>query len=338
MSPMDASKQHPGNAAPGGSQNPGVTLQGLLDTAAIATMPVPVVGDAIGLLADAKRMYDQPAERTPMNVALAAIGLLPFMPPAGVIGGKIKRLLGSSNASKSASIYDPKPLPQRLFEHDYPNPGAVGRDGSGRITTDIEGRLLTAPYVAGRRTPGSVDEGIRGVDQDRVAELLGISRQALPRSGPDLRGDFGRYWHADRLIGIDQRLPFEQAGRVFSHELGHAIDKFTFGQGIPTDGLRKELSRIYEDLNTAGNFKPGRGATPKTLKYRPDEHDSELMAEAIRAYLTDPNYIKTVAPKTAARIREYVNTNPNLNRVVQFNQFAPAALGGGLLMQQEEQK
>jgi len=53
------------------------------------------------------------------------------------------------------------------------------------------------------------------------------------------------------------------------------------------------------------------------------------MAEAIRAYLADPNYMKTRAPQTAARIREWVNSNPLLNRYIQFNTIAgPMALYG----------
>ena len=43
------------------------------------------------------------------------------------------------------------------------------------------------------------------------------------------------------------------------------------------------------------------------------------MAEAIRAYMTDPNYLKSVAPETAKRIREAVNANPRLNSVIQLN-------------------
>ena len=46
---------------------------------------------------------------------------------------------------------------------------------------------------------------------------------------------------------------------------------------------------------------------------------AELMAEAIRAYLQSPNYLKTVAPNVAARIRAAVNTNHNLNQIIQFN-------------------
>lgn len=46
---------------------------------------------------------------------------------------------------------------------------------------------------------------------------------------------------------------------------------------------------------------------------------AELMAEAIRAYLQNPNYLKTVAPNVAARIRAAVNTNHDLNQIIQFN-------------------
>ena len=45
-----------------------------------------------------------------------------------------------------------------------------------------------------------------------------------------------------------------------------------------------------------------------------DDISREYVAEAIRAYMADPNYIKTVAPKTAARIREFVNSNPDWTR------------------------
>jgi hypothetical protein len=43
------------------------------------------------------------------------------------------------------------------------------------------------------------------------------------------------------------------------------------------------------------------------------------MAEAIRAYMADPNHLKTVAPGTAKRIREHVNANPRLAPSIQFN-------------------
>jgi len=54
------------------------------------------------------------------------------------------------------------------------------------------------------------------------------------------------------------------------------------------------------------------------------------MAEAIRAYKHDPNYIKTVAPDVAKLIRQHVNSNPNLNKVVQFNSAGGVGLLGSM--------
>ena len=69
--------------------------------------------------------------------------------------------------------------------------------------------------------------------------------------------------------------------------------------------------------------------TPKVLDYSADEASREYMAEAIRAYMADPNYIKTVAPQTAARIRQYVNSEPRLNHVIQFNSGGPPTIPAG---------
>jgi hypothetical protein len=49
----------------------------------------------------------------------------------------------------------------------------------------------------------------------------------------------------------------------------------------------------------------------------------------IRAYLADPNYLKTVAPKTAAAVREAVNSHPVLSKIIKFNTMAgPLAIIG----------
>lgn len=58
----------------------------------------------------------------------------------------------------------------------------------------------------------------------------------------------------------------------------------------------------------------------------------EYIAEASRAYMVDPNWLKTVAPKTAARIREYVNSHPELSKIIQFNSLAAASIGGSSLL------
>jgi hypothetical protein len=53
-----------------------------LDAAALATSPIPIVGDVVGGVADAKTFYDDPSW---MNAGLGLAGLLPFV-PGGLAG------------------------------------------------------------------------------------------------------------------------------------------------------------------------------------------------------------------------------------------------------------
>lgn len=55
------------------------------------------------------------------------------------------------------------------------------------------------------------------------------------------------------------------------------------------------------------------------------------MAEAVRAYMADPNYLKTTAPETAAQVRDYVNGNARLKDTIQFNSDnKPSILGAAI--------
>ncbi len=329
--------------------NPNTTRQGL--RAGIGTREDRFSGPALALLSgllgtapheQGGSVLDQTSERNSPIAANTgfALGLGAQAFPLGKalfsLGKTAK--IGASQASKSASILDPKPTAQRPFNADYPGPAPS--DASGRLLFDIEGRPLQARYVAGRNMAGMVDEPLQAPGSAGIAEFLGVRSSETARSGKELGGDFGRYV-SDRYPGTDIRDPGRvkeiftdkaldatSGARVFSHEVSHAIDDIA-GR-IPTDGLKKELAGLYEQLNTAGWYKPGRGMTPGGFGYKGGDMDRELIAEAIRAYKRDPNYIKTVAPKTAARIREYVNSNPNLNKVIQFNS-AGGAMAGGLL-------
>src|SRR5262249_19701760 len=103
-----------------------------------------------------------------------------------------------------------------------------------------------------------------------------------------------------------------QAERVIAHELGHIIDDMA--GSIPTAGLNTELRQIYNTLNT-GQERTRHLTGPQHFGYGEADVPKELMADAIRAYLADPNYLKTVAPKTAARIREWANPRPTLSKI-----------------------
>jgi hypothetical protein len=97
--------------------------------------------------------------------------------------------------------------------------------------------------------------------------------------------------------------------------------------------LLEELKGVFNTLNNpARTFRGGEAVdwieavTPKDFGYKGEQVAREYWAEAIRAYLSDPNYLKTVAPKVAAAIRAAVNANPRLNKIIQFNSaLAPLA-------------
>jgi len=78
------------------------SLQDFLDMSALATSPVPVVGDVVGLGADAYRFGTDPSSRTPLNFGLAALGALPFLPPLMSAGlGKFAQSQGKTLSAPS---------------------------------------------------------------------------------------------------------------------------------------------------------------------------------------------------------------------------------------------
>ena len=87
------------------------------------------------------------------------------------------------------------------------------------------------------------------------------------------------------------------------------------------------MRQVYSTLNT-GQERTRHLTGPQHVGYRGADVQRELTAEAIRAYLADPNYIKTVAPRTAKAIREAVNSHPTLSKIIQFNTLAALLAGG----------
>jgi hypothetical protein len=61
---------------------------------------------------------------------------------------------------------------------------------------------------------------------------------------------------------------------------------------------------------------------------RRQDAPAELMAEAIRAYMRNPNWMKSAAPATARNIRKAVNRDPFLSRIIQFNSIPPLLAAG----------
>jgi hypothetical protein len=275
-----------------------------------------------------------------LNVALTFApmpGLVPAAAARWLPGRLSARPPAQWLAAESPLIYNPPPKPPRPFEADYPR-GAPS-DATGRLTHDIEGRPLVARYVVGRSSVRGNEQAFPPAQFDALTEAT-TGRGVAFRSPRQMGQVFGRTY-VDRVTGhpvlIELRagMPPDKAAMVHAHELGHAIDQ-TVGR-IPTTGLSDELPAVYNSLNNPRRTRGGLDAdpghapmTPQAHGYEGDHIPREYIVEAIRAYLTDPNYLKTVAPTTAAAIREAVNAHPVLSKIIQFNTLAgPVAVIGG---------
>ncbi|MGE4220127.1 MAG: hypothetical protein AB7G39_11815 [Alphaproteobacteria bacterium] len=236
-------------------------------------------------------------------------------------------------ASKSAWIYNPPAKSPRPFEADYP--AGARTDDAGRLTHDIDGRPLeVGGRIVGRRVAGGADEALPTAEFDTIAkEGTGRSTEIVPPR--KIGGDAGRVVTdrdrrsgniVDQQVYLSDKLTPEDLPKVYGHEIGHVIDQLA-GE-IPAVGDRTrigmQLRQVYHDLND-GSWRRGM-ETPQRLQTRPEDRGyrskdipRELWAEAIRAYMADPNYLKAVAPDVAAAIRKAVNSNPSIRKIVQFN-------------------
>ncbi len=242
--------------------------------------------------------------------------------------GLLRRSVTAMAKSRVNGLFNPKPKPQRPLFEDYPDGVELTEDGS--IAMDIEGRPLESSYIAGRTRIHGPDHALTPLDIQLAGEMGiegPVDRIPASQFGPGTVGRTRLEFGKPTRIEVLDSLPKADMDIATAHEVGHVID--ALAGRIPTHGLEKELDFNYSALRT-GEERKFFQSRPKDFGYE-DPHliDRERIAEAIRAYMVDPNYMKTVAPKTAARIREYVSNNPELSKIIRFNGLAA---GGALAL------
>jgi hypothetical protein len=82
----------------------GRSMADALQMAGLLTAPIPVLGDAVGLLGDAAMYAAKPEERTMGNAALSALGVLPFFPSLAGKLGKAGKLLDVTDADTFKAV------------------------------------------------------------------------------------------------------------------------------------------------------------------------------------------------------------------------------------------
>lgn len=315
---------------------------------------IPGLGDTVGVQ-EAYRDYQAGNHGSAaVGSGAAILGLVPYVGDAAAKGirsgwrsrsdlfSRLSGIFAKRYSDADIKMYDHPKMPPRPLEMDYK--WTPDEHPDGRYKIDMEGRELKAPphRIAGR----SSAKGDQPIDPREIDNIIfdltgsrtrGIPAEKLSREA-GLKEDevmFGRTWFDafSRPVGVDvaSELTPEQASKVRGHELGHVID-LAVGQMSKwweLWGIRGELERNYH-VAVTGTPAKGRLRTPKDERYKTwKQQRRELVAEAFRSYMTSPGEFKANYPRTAARIRAFVNLNPRVNHFIQFNSVAaPMAVGG----------
>jgi hypothetical protein len=287
-------------------------------TAWVMPKTVDILGGVLGPVAGITRAV-RPMAQAPARLR-----------PASEVEHTLPSLGGSTGEMlecRNWRMYDAPSLKEpRSFNRDYPPekwPDGPPIDEQGRLTRDMDGRPLVAERVVGRRMVGGEDQAIPPAELDPLAaRATGKVSQVV--SSRRIGGDVERVIKTtDRRTGaveyeiqLNSQLLPKVAPRGLAHGIGHVIDDMA-GK-IPIDGIVRELEGVYNTLAT-GIERSHRRTLPRHFGYTSQQSPRELMAEGIRAFLTNPGYFKQVAPRAAERIREYVNSHPEMSKFIQFN-------------------
>jgi hypothetical protein len=251
-----------------------------------------------------------------------------------------------AEAAEPVRLREPPQKPQRPFEEDYPGGTITGPHD--QLEFDIEGRNLGANFIAGRRVAGHADEPLSPEDVKAAMKQLGVRFIEVPWGSPaslqmTAEGMRGAYLGDPQKSGLPlQRVAVNtEPGALdrnfaIAHEFSHAIDHLTgmlISSSLTADEIA-ELRAVYGELKIPPS-EHGPLPQPEHFGYSGVNINRELAAEGIRAYMTNPNYFKTVAPKTAAKIRDLVNENPYLKDAIQFNSLLAAGLIGAAARSQD---
>lgn len=231
-------------------------------------------------------------------------------------------------------------VPSRPFEVDYLNgihTSDTPADLGGRLTHDMDGRPIRRGVVAGRRVVGGDEVALTQAELDALAEAAsGViparsSRSLLPGKAD---GTVSRVVTENGVtypIRIADDLDEEGARRTLAHEVGHVIDMTT--PPLRQNSVQTALKRNFS-TGADGVVKDTKLTLPQHQGYTSSQAEEEMIAEGLRAYLTNPSYLKSTYPELAKRLREMVNTAPAMAGRLVLNAAPPLAVGGALLASQ----
>lgn len=160
--------------------------RGAIDYAAGITAGLPIIGDLFGLGRDIAQFRAEPESRTPLNFGLAALGLIPFVPPAVSYG------LGRFAQSRGVEIAPPPSGPAAsqagaIVYHGSPSGPIIG---SPRVSPHDETGIPGFSVSRGKETAQryASDEMGRHLDLDEINPTI------TPFEIKGRVADYGKFW------------------------------------------------------------------------------------------------------------------------------------------------
>ena len=243
------------------------STQEALDTLALATMPVPVVGDVAGIASDAYRFATDPDSRTLGNVAWASLGMLPFVPSmAGIMAGKGARTADAVKLAEAQKLEQAGEDARSIW-------GKTGwfksPDGQWRFELTDDYSFLEHPEFA----PKGYEKLQHPDVQDAYPEMWDRLQQSIRRADkPKGRLEDGNTIFAEGPTGEARRS-------VALHELQHAIQEregFAPGASMSAGGLDEYRRAAGEAEARAVQARMNMTAAERATSFPLDSYDVPL--------------------------------------------------------------
>jgi hypothetical protein len=281
----------------------GMTPRKALSDAAVALSPIPVVGDILGGADDAAMYYSDPESRTLGNYGMSALGLLPFIPSAGVT-----RRIGEMD-------FDPRFDPRKKEQERLKSLTTEVDEKAGKIPTksiyDLEGKPFITT-MSDRTDARGVLEGINNVELPSKVKLHGGQDYMFDNAGEvwasgksPVNSILKRATQLKKQTGEDPfLLPWRMApsGSDFAHMTGEAMLSYAsagMGKSAKKD-LNKSMKGFIPDWKGVDNpdsitqFKSTSDKKRKAIKNMLDKqfrNEGGLSLGEARLAISDPSQL-----------------------------------------------
>lgn len=245
------------------------------DLAAIITSSVPIVGDVLGLAADADMYFRDPQSRTLLNYLLSAAGMVPLVPAASQVKKGIKAYHGSPHdfdefstdaigTGEGAQAYGrglyfaesedvARDYRDRLTPRDLDYEEEVMRRYKEAEQAGDYGRMEMYENAMMHESPNEIRDRYSDYDED-YQELAEEVAQELESLNPQM----GRLYEVELNVSPDELLDYDAPLREQSDIVKKGLVKIKSGG----DPLVEELIGINDrdpDPNLLGVFTDSKG-------------------------------------------------------------------------------